>query len=52
MTTADARRSTTRQREPVSAAERAAAARARVTADRRRGVETPEWIVQLAVPRS
>ena len=32
----------------VSQAERVAAARTRVVVDRRRGVETPEWIVRLA----
>lgn len=32
----------------VSQAERAAAARARVSADRKRGVQTAAWIVELA----
>lgn len=32
----------------VSQGERAAAARARVTADAKRGVSTPAWIVELA----
>ena len=50
MTRADVRRSGTR--EPVSPAERAAAASARVSADKKRWVVTPEWIVRLAVPRS
>lgn len=33
---------------PVTKAERIAAARARVTIDPKRGVETPQWIVDLA----
>ncbi|WP_206445772.1 hypothetical protein [Agrococcus sp. KRD186] len=33
---------------PVTRAERIAAARARVTIDPKRGVETPQWIVELA----
>lgn len=32
----------------ISATAKAAAARARVTADRKRGVETPNWIQELA----
>lgn len=51
MTRADVHQSGTREREPVSPAERAAAARARVSADKKRGVVNPEWIVRLAVPR-
>lgn len=35
-------------REPVTDEERVAAARARVAADRKRGVETEDWIVRLA----
>lgn len=34
--------------EPVSHEERVAAARARVVADRKRGVDTAEWIRRLA----
>lgn len=34
--------------EPVSDAERRAAARARVRADKKRGAETPQWIEDLA----
>ncbi|MFC5379458.1 hypothetical protein [Aquipuribacter nitratireducens] len=35
-------------REPVTDEERVAAARARVAADRKRGVETEAWILRLA----
>lgn len=35
-------------RDPVSHAERVAAAQARVSADKKRGVTTAEWIVRLA----
>jgi hypothetical protein len=38
-------------REAVSRDERAAAARARVSADKKRGVTTADWIVQLAAER-
>ena len=33
---------------PVSQAERVAAAQTRVAADQKRGVVTPDWIVELA----
>ncbi len=39
---------TTSTVEPVSQQERVAAARARVVADRKRGVQTEAWIQQLA----
>jgi hypothetical protein len=38
----------TRRRESASDRERIAAARARVAADKLRGVETERWIVELA----
>ncbi len=37
-----------RGREPISPSEARAIARLKVTVDRRRGRETPAWIVELA----